>query len=77
MAEKEDAGTRAAAIVGMSMSIALVTALKSKGILDAREIEIYLEGVLGGLERFHEPDDAGIQQARKMFEGIAGMIRSA
>ena len=61
----------------MSMGISLLSVLKSKGILNSTEIDRYLESVLMGLERFQEPDDPGIQQARKLFEGIAEMIRRA
>jgi hypothetical protein len=72
-----DNETRAIAIIGMSFGIALLSLLKSKGMVSSTETDQLLDGMLINLEGFQEPNDRAIQKARVIFDGIAQIIRRA
>jgi hypothetical protein len=69
--------TRGAAIVGMSIGIALLSALAKKGIFTEHDVETFLEGILESLETLEEVNDPGVQGAHKIVEGMAYAILEA
>ncbi len=69
--------TRGAAIVGMSISLALLSALTKKGIFTDDDIEPFLEGIFESLETPEEVNDPGVQAAHKIVEEMAYAILNA
>lgn len=56
------------AIVGWSLSTALLSALESKGVLTAAQHVALLEGVLRNLEEYPDPTSPGIRAARELLD---------
>jgi hypothetical protein len=63
--------TRGIALVGMCMSLGILTRLEAKGVISAHDREQVLEGILASLEDFEAPSDASVRRARVLVDGIA------
>jgi hypothetical protein len=71
-----DLDVRGAAIVGMGLAQAILSALKAKRLLSDEEVAELLDGVLVGLESLFPADDADAARARQLVELIVrGALR--
>lgn len=69
--------TLGAAIVGIPIALALLSALTKKGIFTEHDVETFLEGILESLETFEEVNNPGVQGAHKIVEGMTYAILEA
>ena len=68
--------TRGLAILGMSVSIALLSKLRTVGVLSEDEVTVVLEdsqAAIGSLA----PDEAGSRYARQMLQGMIQLAAGA
>ena len=63
--------TRGLGLVGMAMSVGILSRLEAKGVLTKTDVDEVLEGILSSLEDFQGPNDPGIRSARVLVDAIA------
>ncbi len=68
--DAENSETKGLAILGMALGHAAISILNAKNVISDAELDHMLQTVLAGLEDLLDPNDPGVQRARKLAEGL-------
>ncbi len=66
--DAENSETKGLAILGMALGHAAISILNAKNVISDAELDHMLQTVLAGLEDLLDPNDPGVQRARKLAE---------
>jgi hypothetical protein len=66
--------TRGMAILGMALGHAALSILNAKKVISDAELDRMIQTVLAGLEDQFDPNDPGVETARKLAEGLMQAI---
>jgi hypothetical protein len=69
----ENSETKGLAILGMALGHAAISMLNAKNIISDSELDRMMQTVLSGIEDLLDPNDPGVQMARKLAEGLMQM----
>jgi hypothetical protein len=68
--DADNSETKESAILGMALGHAAISMLNAKNVISDAEMDRMMQTVLIGFEDLLDPNDPGVQMARKYAEGL-------